>query len=59
MQQQSTASCRTSGQAITSKKASPKIVNAFLKINFLKIKIYKYNLIDIMSLSSIDIITYK
>lgn len=59
MQQQSTASCRTSGQAITSKKASTKIVNAFLKINFLKIKIYKYNLIDIMSLSSIDIITYK
>lgn len=54
MQQQSTASCRTSGQAITSKKASTKIVNAFLKI-----KIYKYNLIDIMSLSSIDIITYK
>ena len=59
MQQQSTASCRTSGQAITSKKASTKIVNAFLKINFLEIKIYKYNLIDIMSLSSIDIITYK
>ena len=54
MQQQSTASCRTSGQAIANKKASTKIVNAFLKI-----KIYKYNLIDIMSLSSIDIITYK
>ena len=59
MQHQSVPSCRTSGQAITSKKASTKIVNAFLKINFLKIKIYKYNLIDIMSLSSIDIITYK
>ena len=45
---------KITGQAITSKKASTKIVNAFLKI-----KIYKYNLIDIMSLSSIDIITYK
>ena len=47
MQQQSTASCRTSGQAITSKKASTKIVNAFLKIAFLKITGYKYNLNDI------------
>ena len=42
MQQQSVPSCRTSGQAITSKKASTKIVNAFLKITG-----YKYNLNDI------------
>ena len=45
---------KITGQAIANKKASTKIVNAFLKVT-----LYKYNLNNIMSLSSIDIITYK